>query len=160
MSVNIDGTNGITVNGTKVATAIPAVRVSNGSLQNYSSGTWTKVFLTSELFDTNNAFDAGSTYRFQPAVAGYYQVQSNIIFSSATVSISFVSSYVYKNGTTAYNGTYFSGLVTSSANASVTDLIYLNGTTDYLELYGYCAGSSPYVNTNNATFSAYLVRPA
>jgi hypothetical protein len=139
----------------------PAFRASNSVQQNITSGVWTKIVFGVETFDTANAFDSTTNYRFQPTVPGYYQVQANLIYQSATASMTFVSASLYKNGSAASNGSYNSGLTATSAfSANLADLIYLNGSTDYIELFGYVAGTSPYLAASNAVFSASLIRPA
>jgi len=44
----------------------------SGSTQSISSGAAVKVQLNSELYDTDNAFDNSTNYRFTPQVAGKY----------------------------------------------------------------------------------------
>ena len=44
------------------------------SNQTVTSAALTKVQLNAETFDTDNAFDSTTNYRFQPTVAGYYPV--------------------------------------------------------------------------------------
>lgn len=139
----------------------PAFRALSSVQQNLTTSTWTKIALGTETFDTANAFDSTTNYRFQPTVAGYYQLQGNIVYNSATASITFTSIAVYKNGTGYGSGTYDSGLSANTAfSAGISELVYLNGSTDYIEMYGYVTGTSPYISSGNATFSASLIRPA
>jgi hypothetical protein len=139
----------------------PAFRAVSATQQNLTTSTWTKIAFGTETFDTANAFDSTTNYRFQPTVAGYYQVQGNIIYNSGTLSITFTSISLYKNGTNYGNGTYDSGLTGNSAfSASVSELVYLNGSTDYIEMFGYVTGTSPYVASGNAVFSASLIKAA
>lgn len=106
------------------------------SAQSFSSATWTKIQLNAEEFDTNNCFDSTTNYRFTPNVAGYYQFSGAVAFSG-TVGRSLVS--FWKNGVENKTGTDMtSGVIKLNTSA----LIYCNGTTDYIELYGYCVGSS------------------
>ena len=72
-----DGTGPLTVQQNGVTLGVfgnqPAFRAYNVAVQNISNATWTKVQLTTELFDTNSNFDNSTNYRFTPTVAGYYQ---------------------------------------------------------------------------------------
>jgi hypothetical protein len=133
----------------------PAFSAYSASTQTVSASTWTKVVCGTEEFDTNNNF-ASST--FTPTVAGYYQV-SGCISWDATISVSRGFSQIYKNGGTFK---YLSDL-TSPSRSGGSCLIYMNGTTDYLELYGYMAGSGTlyFSASQQATyFQATLVRGA
>lgn len=118
--------------------------------QAYTSNTWTKVALNQEEFDTNNNFDPTTNYRFTPTVAGYYQFNGYIETSGAT----YVQTAIYKNGslfkTTQQNSSPFG--TTCSA------VILMNGSTDYIELYGFMTTSSNIITTTN--FSGALVRAA
>jgi hypothetical protein len=126
------------------ATAAPAFSAYLGAEQSISSATFTKVALSSELFDTASAFDSSTNYRFTPQVAGYYQINAfaRVIGVSATNKIL----AIYKNGSPLYSFDSFTPS-TISFNGSFTPMvisatIYCNGSTDYIELYGYSNGSS------------------
>ena len=49
----------------------PAFSAYQGTAQSVTSGVYTKIAFTVENFDTANAFDSTTTYRFTPLVAGY-----------------------------------------------------------------------------------------
>jgi hypothetical protein len=155
--------------GTILTTATPGVPV-NGpafsafltSLQSITSTVYTKVQLGSEEFDTNSCFNnTGSTvggipaYAFLPNVAGYYQVNGAIFPNTVT---SLAISAIYKNG--AINRAVLNQ--SSSVGAEVSAVIYLNGSTDYIELYAYLSGSGPQLlNSSIYTFfQAFLARAA
>jgi hypothetical protein len=132
----------------------PAFSAYQSSAQTLSSATVTKITLNLEEFDTNTNFDSS---RFTPTVAGYYQV--NMMFSASTTSN---TGYValYKNGA-AFK---FGQIATANAlgfNASASFLVFMNGTTDYLEMYGYLStGATTTFGTSNTIFSGCLVRGA
>jgi hypothetical protein len=101
------------------------------SSQTLSSATWTKIAYSLEEFDTNNNFDSTTNYRFQPTVAGYYQLNGAV---RVATSVTPMTIGFYKNGSAFKNG------IDTSSNVSgltVSALIYLNGSTDYVELYTY-----------------------
>lgn len=131
----------------------------SGSNQSISSSTLTKVQLNSEEFDTANAFDSTTNYRFTPQVAGYYQITGQIEADGTAQTRVFVN--IYKNGSQYKWGS--DGTMTSANRQTVACLVYLNGTTDYLELYGWSNGTSAnFYNTNgvNNYFTGVLVRGA
>jgi hypothetical protein len=109
---------------------MPAVSAVASSNQSFSAGVSTKVLFQTEVFDTNNCF-ASST--FTPTVAGYYLITSSL--SMLANSSNEVSFRLFKNGSevTRLGRTPGNSLYGLYINGSY--LIYLNGTTDYVEIY-------------------------
>jgi hypothetical protein len=129
------------------------------SNQSITTNVWTKVALNAEQFDTANAFDSTTNYRFTPQVAGYYQCNAQIYYGAASGMVYFYAS-IYKNGVSYSSnvGIAISGVV---GNAGLSSLIYLNGSTDYIELYGNSPnGTTVVFGTTTSTFEASLVRAA
>jgi hypothetical protein len=150
------GTTIATISSTGVQTNVgaPAFAAYASTNQSVAAATVTKVLFDTELFDTNNNF---ASSRFTPTIAGYYQFNTNLYFSGtgSNQNINF-----YKNGALYIQPVYFvNGFIMASASA----LIYLNGSTDYVEVYfgnsnaGNLGGGSgsPFVN-----FSGFLARSA
>jgi hypothetical protein len=127
-----------------------------------TSGTFTKVQCNTEEFDTASAYDNATNYRFTPQVAGYYQVSGSVNITSTTNSE--VLCVIYKNGSAAKWGVYLTRAASASdASSVVSALIYLNGTTDYVELYGYVNGTGTlqFIGSQSRTyFQATMVRAA
>lgn len=123
--------------------AFSAVR--GGSTQAISASTYTKIQYNVEEFDTNNNYDSTTNHRFTPTVAGYYQVTLGIY--STTGSAANFYAFIYKNGTPFKAITFIpTGGGGTSAELNGSALIYLNGTTDYVEGY--------YLVTQAATVTA------
>lgn len=143
-----------------ITSAGPAFSAYAANSQSVTTATPTKIQLNTKEFDTNAAYDATTTYRFTPLTAGYYQVSGNLSVAVTTGTTGYVAIYkngsVYKNGTTAV---YTSGNF-SSALFEVNTLIYMNGTTDYIELWGSVTGTTPTFTSGAAltNFSAFLAR--
>ena len=117
-----------------------------------TSGVDTKVLFDTETFDTNNNF---ASSRFTPTVAGYYQINATLRFNGSYTSAAII---LFKNGG---NVGYLQNGVQTVTTAS--SLQYMNGTTDYLEIYTSMTGSSLTVGAGNANtnyFSGSLVRAA
>ena len=153
------------VTGTAMVSGnMPAFSASINTAQTISNATNTKVQNGVENFDTNNCFDNTTNYRFTPTVAGYYQVNANLTLNGSSTS-TVISSFIYKNGTTAIVATqipFNSG--GSYVTAACSTVVYMNGTTDYLEQYVWQnSGSTLTVLTGRFdlnSFSGSLVRAA
>ena len=133
---------------TVAATAAPAFSAYlSPQAQAVTASTWTKVTLNVEEFDTASAFDSTTNYRFTPQVAGYYQI-SACLWADATNYANTVRIGIYKNGAIyKQSGMDFTGgaggsFVINVGNPSVSACIYLNGTSDYIELYGFAGFST------------------
>ena len=150
----VSGTLPLT-NGGTATTGAPAFVAGNNAAQSVSSGAFTKVLLQNEVYDTNNNF---ASSRFTPTVAGYYQINGSVNFQAST-SISRGFSTIYRNGNEWVRGTDVTGNIFSS---NVAAIIYCNGTTDYIELYGYVAAGTPIFSegTTVTQMSGCLVRAA
>ena len=135
---------------------MPAFSASKQSAtQAISATTWTKITFDTEEFDTANCF---ASSRFTPTVAGYYQFTQNMEAASAVTGTTVTM--FYKNGVyyTRGNQSQTTGtgpVINSSA------LMYLNGTTDYAEIYIYCTASLTIDNsTYGCRFTGAMVRSA
>jgi hypothetical protein len=119
---------------TKMTASGPAFSAYSASSQNLSNATTTKIQLDAELFDTSNCFDSTTSYRFTPNVSGYYQINANITLGSSGWSSSYANAYIYKNGSLFAA----SGIQPNNGNwvlANISCLVYMNGSTDFIELY-------------------------
>ena len=122
-----------------------------------SNATLTKVNFQTEEYDTNNNF---ASSRFTPTVAGYYLITASLAWSTGTFPSAIC---LYKNGSRFKDGVF---VLSNSTTGSVTTLsaqLYLNGSTDYVEIYGYQAsgGNSDANATSTGTFfQGVLVRAA
>jgi len=156
----VSGTNTATLpaaTGTVMVSGnMPAFSAYQSSSQSVTTSVYTKVQFQTEEFDTNNNFDNATNYRFTPTVAGYYQVQTAL---TATTTVSQQILSIYKNGAGVKN---FVTIATGSPSSLVSALIYCNGSTDYLEVYGYLVGTTPSITADAryTFFQASLVRAA
>ena len=132
-----DNTGTIITTGSTFAGTGPAFSAYASATQSLSNSTLTKIQFNTEEFDTANCYDNATNYRFTPNVGGYYQItMASAIGSTATgVANTQLVCAIYKNGSsfkfggsTLLNNTY-------DMVAAVSALIYLNGSTDYVEGY-------------------------
>ena len=170
MSLLLDGTLGVPVTtvtgtlpvangGTGVATAAPAFSAYASAAQTVTTNTDAKVVFDTETFDTNSNF---ASSRFTPTVAGYYQLNTIIRFNGTTPSQYVI--YFYKNG--ASLGISFNAVASlGNLMCSASTLVYLNGSTDYMEVYALLTATTPTLgagsgNPNTNYFSGSMVRSA
>ncbi|SVA67045.1 uncharacterized protein METZ01_LOCUS119899 [marine metagenome] len=121
-----------------ISVANPAFRVNLAANQNCSHSTYTKIAYTMVRSDVGGYFDNTTNYRYQPLIAGYYQ------FNAAQMDLSDIDVYDYElrfymNGlqhsasrlrrTGVTNGDSYASVI------NVNDVIHMNGTTDYIEVY-------------------------
>jgi hypothetical protein len=133
----------------------PCFSAYQSSAQTLSGATWTKLQFQTKEWDTTTAFDATTNYRFQPTVAGYYLVNGGLVVASTQTNILFS---LYKNG--LQNKLMQMGYNAQSSTYGCAT-VYLNGSTDYIELYGYLQGGQALsVGSSNTYFQATFVRGA
>ena len=116
----------------------PAFQAYLSSNQSVTSDTTTKVQCNTEVFDTDGYFDNSTNYRFTPLVAGKYFVHGSVFGDPGNASdLSYVIVYLYKNGSENMNQKLdFRNNEGRDANLNFSTIIDMNGSTDYIELYG------------------------
>ena len=154
--------SGITMaSGKGLVTTAPAFSAYMGSDLTLTSGVYTKVPLDTEDFDTTSDFDSTTNYRYTPSVAGYYQINATLRVVATSRTTTAIS--LYKNGS-AYKVLNVNRESSSSSGmVSGSTLIYMNGSSDYIELYGLVnfssAGRYDYVSSvDSCFFSGFLAR--
>jgi len=112
--------------------------------QNFSASTWTKAQFDTELFDTDNCFDIATNYRFTPTKAGYYQVSATAYVDYNSGASNIIGGALYKNGSSVAK--YFKVAASTYYGAvPVSQVLHLNGSTDYVEFFVWSNASSPYL---------------
>jgi hypothetical protein len=129
--LDITGPSGATSSVT--SSAQPIFSATNTGSQTLASGPTVKIQFNVKLVDTNNNYDATTNYRFTPTVAGYYQINAAIRDNTGGTAGQ-IAVWIYKNGSA-----YASSVNPNSGQgltSQVTQVVYCNGTTDYIEIYG------------------------
>lgn len=156
--------------GNGIAGTGPAFRAFGSTNQTLSHNVTTKVNFNSEIFDTASCYDSSTNYRFTPNVAGYYFVFYQLCFGgTATRTYSFTPQ-LYKNGSVinSKENSHLMGPAMDRFIGNITDIIYMNGTSDYLEAYAYCFDFTSATtttiflasSTSFSSFGAHLIRAA
>jgi len=119
-----------------------------------------KINCNVEEFDTANAYDNVTNFRFNPKVAGYYQINGQWLSNFAT---NVVGAYIMKNGAAHKRGNWLTDAAGPvNMGPVVSALIFMNGTTDYVELFAYSnVDSLTYVAEGiDCYFQGFLARRA
>ena len=162
--INLPATSGTIALTSQLPVAGPAFAAYPSSAVNLSSSTWTKIAFNAELFDTNSNFNT-STYRFTPTVAGYYQINFFVGTSASNNNSYWNFSAIYKNGSlfTGQFAVFPAGNV-QSYGSQLSQLISMNGSTDYLEFYVnvYVGSGTPSYSggADSTQVSGFLARTA
>ena len=106
----------------------PAFSVGLAGTQSISAGVTTKLTWDTEEYDTANCF---SSNRFTPNVAGYYQINFSVYTPTTSTNQNI---FIYKNGA-AYKQMSYQPGSTQWLMWGNSLQVYLNGTTDYIEVY-------------------------
>lgn len=158
LTTKVTGILQVVNGGTGMSSAGPAFSAYQSTLQSVNNVTFTKVSLQSEEFDTNSNFDSTTNYRFTPTVAGYYLISGAVVFAN---SAAFVLASIYKNGAEFKRGMQYGSVAAAGAGATVSALIFCNGSTDYVELYtlhSFGSAQNTVIGASITYFQGYLAR--
>ena len=141
-------------------TAVAAPAPATGTFQAHkaaaaqlgSGGALAKFALDTKDFDLSGWFDTTNN-RFTPQQAGYYQINFGLVEAGGALPDGdYVQMYLYKNGAHLPNYVGYTSAQTGSSthDVSLSDscLVYLNGTTDYVELRALALTSAGAQETN------------
>lgn len=118
--------------------------------QTIAGSTWAKIDYETEDGDSNGLYDNVTNFRFTPNVAGWYYAVVNTTLTATSATV--VACAVYKNGVS------FAEQL-SQGVASCSCMVLMNGTTDYLEGWGWCNGSTNPTTSAINFFQAFYVGP-
>jgi len=161
---NSAGSGNITIgSGVTLLSNVPAFEAYLSADQTVSDATWTKMQINTEVLDTDNCYDNSTNYRFTPTVAGQYVVYGAAkLQSSSGGSLASVVIAIYKNGLEYRLSTLDpTDNQANSLTPTVTATMVMNGTTDYLELFGFnnvTAGTPRFdADVKSVYFGAYRI---
>jgi hypothetical protein len=162
-----DGTGPLTIqqNGVTLGVYgnIPTFAATMSANQTVANATSVKLAFDTKIFDTANCYDSTTNYRYTPNVAGYYFIHILCAFAGAGgTKTGIIMPQLYVNGSTVYqlNRSYCASDYPSSTGSLV---LYLNGSTDYIEAYvNQSTGGSGIIQglSQFARFGATLVKAA
>lgn len=114
----------------------------------------TKILIDTISFDTESVIDIANS-RIIPNLPGYYVVMGSVGASDVPDG-RLVNAMIYKNGVWASYGTIDHQGGAGRSSSSVSDLIYMNGTTDYLELFAHNSHSSALALYTGNSYQNYI----
>ena len=162
---NISGSSTLTIGDTNTSTIAlksgatltnfpantPAFHVYESSTQTVTANTYTKVTLDEELYDTDNNF---ASDRFTPTTAGKYFIYGNIHLDGTSYP-TYLETAIYKNGSIIARNFTGQSSGTVYGNKFISTTVDMNGSSDYVELYGkvnYASGSNYFVGGQKDKF--------
>ena len=146
-------------NLTTQKTLYPAFEAHSTGNQDVSDATATKVEFQTEVFDTNNMYDNS---RFTPTVAGKYFIYAGVnSYAGGSADLVSADLSIYKNGS-LYRQNYhnMTGNPGFAFGTPISAILIMNGTSDYVEIYGAVDGNSAGNEkffTDNNYFGAYRI---
>lgn len=147
------GTLSIARGGTGV-TQINSVSAYNSVSTTLATSAFTKVTFGTEAFHTGTAFDTTNS-RYLPLVAGKYIITWNITISETTGV--FYGSAVFQNGSQLKNGPFRTATTTGTGlGLEGSVIVDLNGSTDYVEIYGFNGSGAITAATSTGAAASYI----
>ena len=135
--ISSDGSGTFTINNS-VLKMTPSFHVRLTTNQNVTDGAQTKVNFNDVTIDTDSCWDSGN-YRFTPTVAGKYYVYAQVTCqSTANNALNEAMASFQINGVRRVTGSFSTNTSTYATlySASVAHIFTLNGSSDYVEVYG------------------------
>ena len=130
------------------------------SNQSISSATYTKVQFNTETYDTASDYDNSSNYRYTPTTAGKYYVYTRVQVDALSAShLKSSAVEIRKNGSTYFKN--FNSQADNQAqemNLSAHGIVTMNGSSDYLEVFGYVqdeSGSPRFQSTSSYPYTIF-----
>jgi hypothetical protein len=145
--------------GSTFAGTGPLFYAYRSATQALTINTLTKVAFDLELYDTNSNFNT-TTNRFTPTVAGYYNLNGAITWQNTAVTSQNYFVF-YKNGVDWSYSSIPSGPYNTNLKLDGSTIVYMNGSTDYIEVYALIGVTSNLLSGSGLTyFSGFLARAA
>jgi len=118
-------------------TNTPAFEAYLNANQSVSDNTSTKVAFNVEHFDTDNAYDNSTNYRFTPQTSGKYFVYANVSCYAGDSNLKKAKNIIHKNGSAIkviqFN---FTSNYARQMHTMISSVIDMNGSSDYIEIFG------------------------
>jgi hypothetical protein len=106
--------------------------------QSLSNATATKIQINTEIYDSDSDYDNSSNYRFTPTTAGKYLIFGTVnLFQDDSSDLKIAMILFYKNGSLLYEThDNFASNYLRGVSQSMSVVMDMNGSSDYVEMYG------------------------
>lgn len=139
--ITITPTAGVITIATTSATP-PSFSVNrNGTTQSVTNSTDTKVQFNTAEFNVGSYFDIVTNFRFTPLIAGKYLFTFSSNFSAISGTNDTLITSIAKNGT-IYKSTVNYVNSPGGSGGSVSAVVDMNGSTDFIEFFVNCNGGT------------------
>lgn len=151
----------LTAAGLNTATDPPLLFTYQTTVQSVPNITWTAINLHFDVFDTINGHSLVTNItRYTPNVSGTYEVDGQIAY--AVNSTNDRGAQFRKNGATIdglqYGAARAGGGSSFASIARCSGVVFLNGSTDYIELYGFQESGGALNTSYGAGFTTSFVQ--
>lgn len=150
--------NAAVVNGLTFALNAPMFYGYQAVAQSIPNNAATAITLDSESIDSYGGHSTSSnTSRYVAQVPGWYLCAATTVFGANTTAGR--GATVYKNGVEVPGAAGFSSGATPYSSATGMCFVYLNGSGDYVEMWGYqnCGAALATNTTHNSSFMVLWV---
>lgn len=122
---------------------VPSSNIVSAKLATNQSITSSDVAINYTSTDDPQGWFDDSTHKFQPTIAGYYNVSYSVLWGTGTVTAGQqMNTQIHLNGS---DQLYISQSIVNTAvgfTQSGSVVVYLNGTTDYITITAYSSSTS------------------
>jgi len=122
---------------------VPSSNIVTAKLTTNQSVSNSDVVINFTSTDDPQKWFNNSTHKFQPTIAGYYNISYSVLWGTGTVTGGQqMNTQIHLNGS---NQLYISQSVVNTSvgfTQSGSVIVYLNGTTDYITITGYSSSTS------------------
>jgi hypothetical protein len=112
----------------------PVVLMVRSATQSLSAGVAPKVQFEAAPYDTRGYADL-TNYRYTPLETGYYRVSWGLLFGTASNPDNGCVASLYVNGSAVRGDKAINPTTTDTISAGGSACVYLNGSSDYIEVY-------------------------
>lgn len=127
-----------TASSAVTAAVAPSFMVTLNTSQTVTAGTNTKIAFDTVSYDSNSNWST-SNKRYTPTVAGKYLITGHLGCGGVN---GYCIAFIYKNGGEVVESRFNSGGNTADSSTTIDAVVDMNGTTDYVELWGYSSGTT------------------
>jgi hypothetical protein len=137
----------------------PAFYADLSSSQSVTTNTFTKVQFNNEIVDSNSNYDNSTNYRFTPTTSGKYYFFTRVEGATSTTNgLQEILIQVRKNGSAIIYSAWsaYPDRILHNFGDSVSGVVSMNGSTDYLEVFVYLDADGSPVFKGSSTSPTYF----